>query len=109
MQARMAIERLRWAIECLERFQRLENCDDDERLYRWAAAYAEDVGIILTGGTDEKLNRSPAWFKPPVGAGLERIPTSELYAARTAQLDLDEFMGTRRRDGSTRGDEKTGV
>ena len=86
MQARMAIKRLRWAIECLERFQRLENCDDDERLYRWAAAYAEDVGIILTGGTDEKLNRPPAWFKPPVGAGLQGIPCSELYAARTAQL-----------------------
>jgi hypothetical protein len=73
---------------CLERFQRLENCDDDGRLYRRAAAYAEDVGIILTGG-DEKLNRPPAWFKPPVGAGLERVPPSELYAARTAQLERD--------------------
>jgi len=85
-QAKLAIERLQWAIECLERFQRLENCDDDERLYRWAAAYAEDVGIILTGGVDEKLNRPPDWFKPPVGAGLEGIPGSELYAGRSAQL-----------------------
>lgn len=86
MQAKLAIERLRWAIECLERFQRLKNCDEDEGLYRWAAAYAEDVGIILTGGVDENLNRPPAWFKPPVGAGLEGIPGSELYGARSAQL-----------------------
>ncbi len=87
MQAKLAIERLQWAIQCLEKLECPGSRDDELGLCRWAAAYAEDAGIILTGGVDEKLNHPPAWFKPPVGAGLERIPTSELYAARTAQLE----------------------
>jgi hypothetical protein len=86
MQAKLALERLQWAIQCLEKSECPGSRDDEQGLLRWAAAYAEDAVIILTGGVDEKLNHPPAWFKPPVGSGLERIPTSELYAARTAQL-----------------------
>lgn len=96
MQAELAIERLQWAIQCLEKFQRLQNCDDGERLYRWAAAYADDVWIILTGGgTDKPL---------PVclGVGLERVPPSQLYAARTAQLEGRPWP-------CRTGDEKNGV
>jgi hypothetical protein len=71
MQAKRAIERMQWVIQCLEKLQ-FESCDDKEGLHRCAAAYAKDAGIILMGGVDENLNRPPAWFKPPVGASRYR-------------------------------------